>query len=84
MSNDSSDGAIFIIQKTKITTCDVQGCEADANIIQTTPKNIYYSKRVYMVFCGFLYTCDILYKKKNLNTSNPYFWMVSVVYGFVN
>ena len=40
ISLDSSDDAILIIQKIKITTCDFPGCVAGANKIQTTSENI--------------------------------------------
>ena len=40
ISLDSSDDAILIIQKIKITTCDFPGCDAGANKIQTTSENI--------------------------------------------
>ena len=36
ISLDRYVNAILIIHKTKITTCDVLGCVADANKIQTT------------------------------------------------
>ena len=42
ISLDSSDDAILILQNTKITTCDVQGCVAGANKSQTTYENIYH------------------------------------------
>ena len=38
----SSDDAILVQQKTKITTCDVPGCVAGASKVQTTYENISF------------------------------------------
>ena len=40
VSLDDSDDGILIIQKTKITTCDILGSIASKNKIQTTSENI--------------------------------------------
>ena len=80
---DGSDDAFLIIQKK--TTCDVPGCVAGANMIQTTSENISLIEWVIWCFVSWGILKLFFHGKYYSKKSHIFKWLVSgVVYGFVN